>query len=330
MKHLLLIPIFFLCTILVAQKTGKYQPFTDQYGIVDFYVDGKTKYAITQKTVLKENKDLFLRTFTSRQDITASANLNSNIIIGTTNGLFRIDKKNDRSTSITMPNGKNDAVKGIVHYNGKVYVAFEKMGIYTLSNEADLAVEKEMSGIKKLFTNDKALYVFVGDGVFVYNGSTWDKHEMNGYVEHIGNDSIMNIRTDHFNYMWVMGKKYIHVIDLDKTKSKELICKNKFENKDIPVYDLIYIDGLGYFFLSNLHSYLNRCGTKNPLDQFGVSSQFYETSTLVKQSVSFQLKNATGFRTGEKLSYMEKGEIYWIVNSNGAIGLSLKEMNEIL
>jgi len=330
MKHLLLLPIYFFCTVLFAQSTGKYQPFPDQYEIVDFFVDGKTKYAITKKTVLKEKKGLFLRTFTSRQDITAVASLSSNVIIGTESGLFRIDKKNDRSTSIAMPSGKNDATRGIVQFKEKVFVAFENLGIYSLSNEADLSLEKEMSGVKKIFTDGKAVYAFVGDGVYVHKGSNWVKHEMDGYAEHIGADSIRNIRTDKFNYMWVIGNKYVHVVDLNKTTDNALVCKNKFENKEVPIYDLIFVEEVGYFFLSSQQSYLNRCGAKDPLEQFGVSSQFYETATLVKKSVSFQLKNATGFRTGEKLAYMEKGSVYWIVNSNGAIGLSHKEMKDVL
>lgn len=329
MKHFIIIATLLLSLSAVAQNTGLYLPFPDQAPIVDFYIEGKTKYAVTENMVMKEKKKIFLSIFSSRKTIKASANLKSNIIVGTENGLFKVNKKNNAATSIKTPQGQTGAVCGIEEHNNTIYIAFENIGIYTLENESDLKLHSDKKGIKNLYKNGKNIYALVGDGILILEANKWKKYSIEEYSE-INSDSIFNIKSDNYGNLWLMGKKHVHILDIKNKKDGKIPFKNKFNCQTMPIYDFIAFENTNYVFLSHQNTYTNKPGGKSPLDQFGVATQFYETKQLLKESATLSLKRATGFRTAERIFDDKINKMIWLVNSNGAIGLTYSEFKSIL
>lgn len=332
--------IFFTILISVisiaqTQNLGKYYPFSEQEDAVGLFFVGKNTYAITRTNILKESSGFFMSKYQHESNILCAVEFNADIVFGSEKGLFAFNKETFAVRALAINTLKEPVVISVfVGNDNKIWVSTASNGIYTA--EADFAFEKKASHIQiesaRQMTDD-AVSVITQDSLIVIGNVETKVFPIAQYMQSQIDDTIRNLFVDENNYIWVVSTSFTNAYMLSETEQgvDTLSLRAKLSNNTNILRNYIYIEDLGFLFSTSRGLFYHfRKVNKDPFSEFANPEQAYKIENLLKTDISQDFLRATGYRRADFVKLGPKGKLVWFVNSSGALGISLKELQKFL
>jgi len=312
-----------------AKNIGDYHPYTNTEETVAFFVFEKQLVGITEHSVFVKEKNVFVKEFRTDDKILSATTFKDKILFGTENGLFVYSLPTKETSQIEDGYFQGNRINAVgTDKSGKLWISTPE-AIYSSVDCRNFFLEKETKDVIKITVlNNGNVWFLSPEITYKRKNQKWLPYNVNEYFP----SKPESIFVDEKENLWLSSPTITKVYESVRTASgyDALIFKNQFKADDKEIFAYTHVPEHGYIFITSRGIFYNARPTANVLHGFNDKDIAYNIDELMPVGISNQLNRVAGYKHANMIFMSDDMKKIWLINSCGALAVSIKDIVKLL